>query len=490
MCVRVVIPERVEILKRGFPLAPKAVGVVVTERWSVCTLPSCLPMDYERKRVFKINKKLEPFREVENACKAPCWEFYNIEGKLCGVVCPANRIVYTPSIENFKYIVDNYIVKPRIIVSLGTDVELELSHYSSDLRVRARNTRYNTLTDVVGADGTGGPLEIRVPPALSPKVLRQNLEFILYRLRDYRLTMRCISQSEPLGGHIHICIRNQFMDNLLPRTLIEPLAYLLDYFVGSHFVRHEPYKIRRLYGYGRLYDESADAVRDVPQAHPGIEYRAPSAFIIHDPLFFEITFEIVRRIIDYIFEHPGAELKFSSHNIEQGAKLEDYTTILRMDRNRAAYFLRAFKKPAPTADVRVLWNVVGPRRKRNLSHRMTIAEKFDIIGRMRPADFRRFLRAVENIEILKHFPEKSIRIEQERWWGQNKFRLGLSSQFQTNNELIEVEHQPYGGRPFIVLPYSLTNEKLARVREELSTFFRNAYISMYAKMCGEKDAYA
>ena len=490
MCVRVVIPERVEILRRGFPLTPEAVGVVFTERWSACTLPSCLPTDYSRKRVFKINKKLEPFRAAENTCGAPCWEFYNIEGKLCGVVCPANRIVYTPSIENFKYIVDNYIVKPQIVVSLGTDIELELSHYSSDLRVRASRTRYNSIRQVIGCDGTGGPLEIRVPPALSPKVLKQNLEFILYRLRDYRLTMRCVSQNEPLGGHIHICIRNQFMDDLLPASLVEPLAYLLDYFVGSYFVRHEPYKIRRLYGYGRLYDESVDAVRDVPQAHPGIEYRAPSAFLIHDPLFFEITFEIVRRIVDYIFEHPGTELKFTSLDIEQGAELEDYVTMLRMDRNRAAYFLKAFKKSVPTVDVRVLWDVVGPRRKRNLIRRMTIAEKFDVTSRLRPADFKRFLRAVENIEILKHFPEKSIRIEQERWWGQNKFRLGLSSQFQTNNELIEVEHQPYGGRPFIVLPYSLTNERLARVREELSTFFRNAYISMCMKNRGEKDAYA
>jgi len=316
------------------------------------------------------------------------------------------------------------------------------------------------------------------------------LEFILHRLRDYRLTMRCVSQNEPLGGHIHICIRNQFMDDLLPASLVEPLAYLLDYFVGSHFVRHEPYKIRRLYGYGRLYDESVDAVRDVPQAHPGIEYRAPSAFLIHDPLFFEITFEIVRRIVDYIFEHPGTGLKFSSYDIEQGAKLEDYVTMLRMDRNRAAYFLKAFKKPVPTVDVRVLWDVVGPRRKRNLVRRMTIAEKFDIIGRMRPADFRRFLRAVENIEILRRLPERSIRIEQERWWGQNKFRLGLSSQFQTNNELIEVERQPYGGRPFIVLPYSLTNERLARVRDELSEFFRNAYTSMSMKNGGEKNAHA
>jgi len=138
----------------------------------------------------------------------------------------------------------------------------------------------------------------------------------------------------------------------------------------------------------------------------------------------------------------------------------------------------------------VLWDVVGPRRKRNLIRRMTIAEKFDIIGRMRPADFRRFLRAVENIEILRHFPEKSIRIEQERWWAQNKFKLGLNFQFQTNNELIEVEHQPYGGRPFIVLPYSLTNERLARVREELSEFFRNAYVNICIKIRGERDAHA
>ncbi|RKY93893.1 MAG: hypothetical protein DRQ06_06055 [Candidatus Hydrothermota bacterium] len=267
------------------------------------------------------------------------------------------------------------------------------------------------------------------------------------------------------------------MDNLLPSSLVEPLAYLLDYFIGSHFAKHEPYKIRRLYGYGRLYDESDDAVRNT-HAHSGIEYRTPSAFLIHDPLFFEITFEIVRRVINYVFEHPGTELKFTSLGIEQGAQLEDYVTMLRMDRSRAAYFLKAFKKPVPTADVRVLWSVVGPRRKRNLIRRMTTAEKFDIIGRMRPTDFRRFLRAVENIEILKHFPEKSIRIEQERWWGQNKFRLGISSQFQTNNELIEVEHQPYGGRPFIVLPYSLTNERLLRVREELVEFFRCAYKSV------------
>ncbi len=479
MCVRVVIPERVEILRRGFPLTPEAVGVVFTERWSACTLPSCLPMDYSRKRVFKINKKLEPFRAAENTCGAPCWEFYNIEGKLCGVVCPANRIVYTPSIENFKYIVDNYIVKPRIVVSLGTDVELELSHYSSDLRVRARNTRYNTLTGVVGADGTGGPLEIRVPPALSPKVLRQNLEFILHRLRDYRLTMRCVSQNEPLGGHIHICIRNQFMDDLLPASLVEPLAYLLDYFVGSHFVRHEPYKIRRLYGYGRLYDESVDAVRDVPQAHPGIEYRAPSAFLIHDPLFFEITFEIVRRIVDYIFEHPGTELKFTSLDIEQGAELEDYVTMLRMDRNRAAYFLKAFKKPVPTVDVRVLWDVVGPRRKRNLIRRMTIAEKFDIIGRMRPADFRRFLRAVEDIEILKHIPYKSIEIEQSSYWyNASSFRFVTNFEFETNNEMVRIEKRLDRSRPTIILPYYLSNEKLQRVKEELEEFFRNAYNKM------------
>ena len=279
------------------------------------------------------------------------------------------------------------------------------------------------------------------------------------------------------------------MDDLLPASLVEPLAYLLDYFVGSHFAKHEPYKIRRLYGYGRLYDESDDAVRDT-HAHSGIEYRTPSAFLIHDPLFFEITFEIVRRVIDYIFEHSGIELKFSSIDIEQGADLEDYEAMLQMNRSRAAYFLRAFKKPVPTVDVRVLWDVVGPRRKRNLIHRMTIAEKFDIIGRMRPADFRRFLRAIENIEILRYFPEKSIRIEQEQWWAQNKFRFGLNSQFQTNNELIEVEHLPYNSRPFIVLPYSLTNERLARVREELLEFFRNAYTNMCVKNGGEKNAHA
>ena len=161
--------------------------------------------------------------------------------------------------------------------------------------------------------------------------------------------------------------------------------------------------------------------------------------------------------------------------------MKDYVTMLRMDGGRATYFLKAFKRPVPTADVRVLWDVVSPRRKRNLIRRMTTAEKFEIVGRMRPADFRRFLRVVEKIEILKRFPEKSIRIEQESWWGQNKFRLGINSQFQTNNELIEVEHQPYGGRPFIVLPYSLTYERLMRVQEELVEFFRCAYKIMCVK---------
>ena len=469
------IPERVEILKRGFPLTPEAVGVIFTDNWSACSLPSCLPDDYTKKRRFKINKKLEPFKKVEDNCRAPCWEFYNSQGKLCGVVCPVNRIVYTPSLENFKYIVDNYIIKPRVIVSLGTDVELELSHYSPDLRVRARNTRYNTLTGIVGADGTGGPLEIRVPPALTPQVLRRNLEFILRQLRDYRLTMRCVSQSEPLGGHIHICIRNQFMDNLLPHSLVEPLAYLLDYFIGSHFIKHKPYRIRRIYGYGRLYDESADAVRDVPQAHSGIEYRAPSAFLVHDPLFFEITFEIVCKIVDYIFEHPGTVLKFSSLDIEKGAKLDDYVTMLRMDKERAAYFLQAFKKPVPTTDVRILWDVLGPRRKRNLSRRMTIAEKFDIVGRMRPDSFRRFLRAIENFEIVKHLPPRIIRLEQETWWGENNFRLGINADIKFQSRIVRFERQPYGGRPFIVLPYYLDNERLERVREDLLEFFRCVY---------------
>ncbi|RLG02019.1 MAG: hypothetical protein DRN49_00070 [Thaumarchaeota archaeon] len=476
MSVRVTIPDIVEILKRGFPLTPDITGVVITNKWKQCKSPTCNNEMHHLKRKFQINRNLKPFECVETTLNTTvCWEFYNNKNQLCAVACPSNRIIYTPNLENFKIITDYYLGHPRLEITLGADIELELSHYSPYLTVRAIRTKYNSLSRTIGADGTGGPLEIRVPPAKTPYQLRKNMQQILQELQSYRLAIRCVSSSEPLGGHIHICIENNFGEKLLPRCLRDPLAYLLDYFVGSHFIKQNEYKIRRLYGYGRLYEESEDAIRNT-HAHSGIEYRTPSAFIIHDPLFFEITFEIVRKIIDYIFGNPNTEL---SLDIERGATLNEYVTMLKMRRERAEYFLKAFKKPVPTTDVRVLWDIISPRRRQNLTRRIELAEKFSIIGKVRPRDFIRFLRAVEEFEFLAAMPEHSIELEQNFYWNiSDKFQFSANFMFQTDNNLIYAHQQPERGKPRIRLPYSLDNRKLQAIKKDLRNFLAQAFIRM------------
>jgi len=487
------IPERVQLIKYGVnPYANlyedsrlRIIEQFKCEYCENCTLSGSrcrliingFYFDYNlMRRHFKINLPLEPFAnqsEVKLFCKNTlCYAFYNENNEICGIYCPRRQKIYAPSIENI-YVLIKYIGDFGCKITVGSDIELALCHYSDDMPIRARRTKFNSLQSQIGCDGSGEQLELRITPGSSPKEVVNNIYKLLYSLRNYRYIIRAQSNMMPLGAHIHINIENEFGDPLIDSEIMYHLALLLDYFLGVHFARQPAYRIRQLWGYGNPYYLDGRAVRTT-HAHNGFEYRTPSAFLVHEPKFSEIAFEIIFRIINYYLNNPGKVIKLP---ISDGATIKDYVEILKLAPEKAVYFKNKFMCEPPKDDIRITWGVISSaRRINNLRRRMQLARKFFIPGRMTVDVFDKFLKFAETIPVAFALKDNAIELVQQLpVWDDSNFYFHIKKEwfnFEPRSNLCFVVESSSIKRPVIELPNKINKDILASVKNDFEQFFQ------------------
>ncbi len=271
-------------------------------------------------------------------------------------------VAFNPGDTNYLYVINDIIV-PQILpylkiqqpqIRLGADIELEINFLTKEIIIPARRTPYRSLTNIIGADGAGMALEIRPPPARSPEGITNNIRAVLNKIKLHKRLVRCVSNRQPLGGHIHISLGINGWSRI--NLYRDSLAKLLDFFVGWHFALHEPYKMVRWdrYGYGMPWEKNGDAVR-ISFIHDGIEYRTPSSFLIHSEQFCYLTFKIIYKTVEFWLRHAGETIE----KPYLAAKAEDYQKYLGLSRGEAEAFISAFRQPIENydKDVRELWNL-------------------------------------------------------------------------------------------------------------------------------------
>jgi len=209
-------------------------------------------------------------------------------------------------------------------------------------------------------------------------------------------------------------------------------------------------------------------------AHNGFEYRTPSAFLVHEPKFSEIAFEIIFRIINYYLNNPGKVIKLP---ISDGATIKDYVEILKLAPEKAVYFKNKFMCEPPKDDIRITWGVISSaRRINNLRRRMQLARKFFIPGRMTADVFDKFLKFAETIPVAFALKDNAIELVQQLpVWDDSNFYFHIKKEwfnFEPRSNLCFVVESSSIKRPVIELPNKINKDILASVKNDFEQFFQ------------------
>jgi hypothetical protein len=241
---------------------------------------------------------------------------------------------------------ENAII-PNWKITYGCDPEFEI--IMNKRIVRADENGFDRATGSIGADGAGAQLELRPRPSDNIDNLIRNITKLFARLKisHPQFALSTIGNTFPLGGHIHVGIKDKKNANSINESLINKLVKLFDYYIGELVLNTS--------GDARQHYKTLGACE---QKDYGFEYRTPPSTIFTNPTICRIIYNIIDIIIKKFLNGEKFEIDNNIKIIKRIAKLgikknilillikymRRITNILRYDENIIDFWLNKRKE--------------------------------------------------------------------------------------------------------------------------------------------------
>jgi hypothetical protein len=209
---------------------------------------------------------------------------------------------YLPKI----YFDHSFANKKEIIweITFGGDPEFELIENGEVVHASYAN-RYigfcKGLYSEIGTDGSENQIELRPIPDNNINKLIDNIKILFRKIDNMKIKLSTKGDIYPLGGHIHIGLKNNNKINLSYSGILK-IIKLFDYFIGI--------KTLKISGNGRGRYACKSSIKTKVYANKinGFEYRTPPSSIFTCPRICKTTFEICNIIISKLLNNESISI--------------------------------------------------------------------------------------------------------------------------------------------------------------------------------------
>jgi len=248
----------------------------------------------------------------------------------------------------------------RFDITVGCDPEFEVFDTNTNQVVSAASRINSSTSDEIGADGAGGPVELRPKAAVQPITVVKNLRNLIRKFagkyRHYNLSYA--SATYAIGGHIHVGIKGVHIGH----EFAAAVSAVLDDFIGRRVVGLAgPARARSVYN--RL-----GAFELKPW---GFEYRTPTAETFAHPRFALLCMKIARMVAfrlansksisyDLVYGEDGSGIRVPGANNYshlgnlRAKEYEEFQSLLASFRSKDV--------ASKTSDLYANWKVTRPTR--------------------------------------------------------------------------------------------------------------------------------